>query len=58
MAQSTEHSIPGDEHRILSTEYLARARAAETGGDAVLSMYLYLAAFEEAAVDEIGRAHV
>ena len=52
MAQSTEHSIPGDEHRILSTEYLARARAAETGGDAVLSMYLYLAAFEEAAVDE------
>ncbi len=44
MAQSTEHSIPGDEHRILSTEYLARARAAETGGDAVLSMYLYLAA--------------
>lgn len=52
MAQSTEHGMPSDEHRILSTEYLARARAAETGGDAMLSMYLYLAAFEEAAVDE------
>lgn len=51
MLENAEHSMPSDEHRILSTEYLARARAAETGGDAVLSMYLYLAAFEEAAVD-------
>ena len=53
MSQNAEPSAPApnDEHRTLSTEYLKRARAAETGGDLVLGMYLYLAAFEEAAAD-------
>lgn len=51
MLENTEHNMSSDEHRILSAEYLNRARAAETGGDAVLSMYLYLAAFEEGAAD-------
>ena len=49
MSHNAEPSAPNDEHRTLSTEYLKRARAAETGGDVMLGMYLYLAAFEEAA---------
>ncbi len=40
-----------DEKRSCTKDYLNRARAACDSGDAVLGMYLYLAAFEEANGD-------
>lgn len=52
MLGNADAHIPSrdDENLSATAEYLRRAGAASEAGDAVLSMHLYLAAFEEAAV--------
>ncbi|WP_165060387.1 MULTISPECIES: ribonucleotide reductase subunit alpha [unclassified Adlercreutzia] len=49
-----ESSIPRreDDSQSFTKDYLDRAKAACDAGDAVLGMYLYMAAFEEAACGE------
>lgn len=51
MLENIEFTTPGrdDENSNATAEYLSRAAAASEAGDAVLSMHLYLAAFEQAA---------
>lgn len=51
MLENVEFTTPGrdDENSNATAEYLSRAAAASEAGDAVLSMHLYLAAFEQAA---------
>lgn len=51
MLENVEFTAPGcdDENSNATAEYLKRAAAASEAGDAVLSMHLYLAAFEQAA---------
>ena len=52
MAENMEpgHHFPDDEWQGAISDHLARARAAEGSGDFLLSMYLYLAAFEESTL--------
>ena len=52
MLENFDSSTPSHENeqrQNATADYLARAAAANEAGDAVLSMHLYLAAFEEAA---------
>ena len=53
MLDNTDANAPSrdDENLSVTAEYLRRAGAASDAGDALLSIHLYLAAFEEAAVE-------
>ena len=52
MANGEDTFHQDDEHKSVMKDYLARAQAASDAGDPLLSMYLYLAAFEQASGED------